>query len=267
MTGSRATTAHVVSSRGVASATRALPEEVPVALVYNGTTQAVMMATPCDLEDFGRGFTRTEGLGLIESVEVVTHDRGIEVQMWLPESAAEALAARRRAMAGPVGCGLCGIDSLDEAQRAVPVVGDGAVLTPAQIAAAMAALRAGQALHDKTRAVHGAGFFDPVHGLTTIREDVGRHNALDKLIGAVGDCSGGAVVLTSRVSVEMVQKAAMAGAAMILAVSAPTTLAVETAAQAGITLVALARDETFEIFTHPHRIELQDAEKDAPDVA
>ena len=267
MKGARATTAHAVSTRGAAVVTRALPEEVPVALVYNGTTQAVMMATPCDLDDFGRGFTRTEGLGCVESLEVVTHTKGIEVQMWLPEAAAEALAARRRAMAGPVGCGLCGIDSLDEAQRDVPQVSGGPVLTAQDIALAMSELRAGQGLHDQTRAVHGAGFFAPGQGLVAIREDVGRHNALDKLIGAVGDCSDGAVVLTSRVSVEMVQKAAMAGAAVILAVSAPTTLAVETAEQAGLTLVALARDETFEIFTHPHRIDVQDTQKDAPDVA
>lgn len=255
MTGHRATSAHVVSNGRAVTATRALPEEVPVALVYNGTTQAVMMATPCDLVDFGRGFTRTEGWGEVDSVDVVAHPNGIEVQMWLPEERAETLATRRRAMAGPVGCGLCGIDSLDQAVRDVPVVRADVSLTPHDIAAAMKALRGGQALHDKTRAVHGAGFFDPNQGLTAIREDVGRHNALDKLIGATPDCSQGAVVLTSRVSVEMVQKSAMAGAPVILAVSAPTTLAVKTADAAGITLVALARDDTFEIFSHPNRIQ------------
>jgi FdhD protein len=254
MKGARATKAHVVSHRRAATASRALPEEVPVALVYNGTTQAVMMATPCDLEDFGRGFTCTEGLGDIESVEVVTHPKGIEVQMWLPEAEAEALAARRRAMAGPVGCGLCGIDSLDQAVRAVPKVSSDLALSALDIATAVTALRDGQALHDKTRAVHGAGFYVPGQGLVSLREDVGRHNALDKLIGAAGDCSGGAVVLTSRVSVEMVQKTAHAGASAIIAVSAPTTLAVETAQAANITLIALARDDTFEVFTHPSRI-------------
>lgn len=255
MTGHRATDAHIVSNGRAVAASRALPEEVPVALVYNGTTQAVMMATPCDLEDFGRGFTRTEGWGAVDSVEVVAHGSGIEVQMWLPEDRAADLASRRRAMAGPVGCGLCGIDSLDQAVRAVPAVTAELVLTPADIATAMRALRAGQALHDKTRAVHGAGFYTPNQGLTSIREDVGRHNALDKLIGATPDCTAGAIVLTSRVSVEMVQKSAMAGAPVILAVSAPTTLAVKTADAANITLVALARDDTFEIFTHPNRIQ------------
>ena len=238
--------------------TRALPQEVPVALVYNGTTQAVMMATPCDLEDFGRGFTRTEGLGEVDSIEVVTHPNGIEVQMWLPEERAADLAERRRAMTGPVGCGLCGIDSLDQAVRDVPQVATDLMLTAKYISDAMAALRDGQALHDKTRAVHGAGFYVPDHGLTVIREDVGRHNALDKLIGAVPDCRGGAVILTSRISVEMVQKTAQSGAVVILAVSAPTTLAIQTADAANITLVGVARGDTFEIYTHSHRIQTEE---------
>lgn len=263
MNGYRATDAHVVSSGRAVAASRALPQEVPVALVYNGTTQAVMMATPCDLTDFGRGFTRSEGLGTPESIEVVSHAKGIEVQMWLPEARAKDLANRRRAMAGPVGCGLCGIDSLDEAVRDVAHVAADLTLDSDDIAAAMASLRAAQALHDKTRAVHGAGFYIPNQCLVNVREDVGRHNALDKLIGATGDCARGAVVLTSRVSVEMVQKSAMANAPVILAVSAPTTLAVETAMAANITLVALARDDTFEIFTHPQRIQT----KEATDVA
>ncbi|SLN18119.1 formate dehydrogenase accessory sulfurtransferase FdhD [Pseudooctadecabacter jejudonensis] len=268
MNGARATPAHVVSNGRAREASRALPEEVPVALVYNGTTQAVMMATPCDLEDFGRGFTRTEGLGEVDSLEVVTHPKGIEVQMWLPDDRAEALAARRRAMAGPVGCGLCGIDSLEQAERDLPRVTRDVVLTAAQVAEAMTALRAGQHLHDRTRAVHGAGFYQPGVGLGTVREDVGRHNALDKMIGAVGVADAGAAVLTSRVSVEMVQKCAMADIPVILAVSAPTTLAVKTAEAANITLAALARDHTFELFTHPSRIEtLTTPAKDAPDVA
>jgi FdhD protein len=268
MTGARATNAHIVSNGRAVAATRSLPEEVPVALVYNGTTQAVMMATPCDLEEFGRGFTRTEGWGEIDSIEVVPHENGIEVQMWLPDEIAETLASRRRAMSGPVGCGLCGIDSLDQAVRNVPAVESDITLTPTNVSMAMRDLRATQALHDQTRAVHGAGFYTPDQGLTAIREDVGRHNALDKLIGATPDCRIGAITLTSRVSVEMVQKTAMAGAPVILAVSAPTTLAVATAKIANITLVALARDDTFEIFTHPHRILVQPSQSnEAPDVA
>ncbi|AGI67341.1 putative protein FdhD-like protein [Octadecabacter antarcticus 307] len=268
MTGARSINAHVVSNGRAITATRALPEEVPVALVYNGTTQAVMMATPSDLEDFGRGFTRTEGWGEIDSVEVVAHPNGFELQMWLPETQAETLSLRRRAMAGPVGCGLCGIDSLDQAVRAVAPVTSDLALSPSDVARAMRDLRAGQTLHDKTRAVHGAGFFVPNRGLMTVREDVGRHNALDKLIGATPDCSHGALVLTSRVSVDMVQKSAMVGASVVLAVSAPTTLAVATAQAANITLVALACDDTFEIFTHFHRIHLPPFQtKEASDVA
>jgi len=142
----------------------------------------------------------------------------------------------------------------EEALRDVPAVGPGIRLGAADIAAALAALRDAQPLHDRTRAVHAAGFFVPGQGLVAVREDVGRHNALDKLIGAVGECSRGAIVLTSRVSVEMVQKAAMAGAGVVIAVSAPTTLAVETADRAGITLVARARDDRFDTFTHAERI-------------
>lgn len=267
-TGYRAIDAHVVRNASATISPRALPEEVPVALVFNGTTQAVMMATPCDLEDFGRGFSRTEGWGEVQSVEVVPHTSGIEVQMWLPEDRAQDLASRRRAMAGPVGCGLCGIDSLEQAVRTVPAVTAQLVLTPDDITRAMADLRGGQALHDLTRAVHGAGFYIPGHGIVVIREDVGRHNALDKLIGATPDCSAGAVVLTSRVSVEMVQKTAHSGSGVILAVSAPTTLAVATAQAANITLVALARDDRFEVFTHPTRISLPSStSKEATDVA
>ena len=259
MEGARATKALVVRGGQSIQTSRALPEEVPVALVYNGSTQAVMMATPTDLIDFGRGFSRSEGLGEIESIEVVTHPSGIEVQMWLSDDRANALAERRRAMTGPVGCGLCGIDSLDQAVRALPVSEATTSLTARQVKDAMSALRDGQALHDFTRAVHGAGFYHPEQGFIAVREDVGRHNALDKLIGAVPDIAIGAVVLTSRISVDMVQKAAQSGAGIILAVSAPTTLAVEAAEAAHVTLVALARDDTFEIFTHSHRIQTEEA--------
>lgn len=263
MTGHRSLTALAMRQGQAVQTLRTLPEEVPVALVYNGSTQAVMMATPCDLEDFGRGFTRTEGLGEVERIEVIDRPNGIEVQMWLPEEQANTLAARRRAMAGPVGCGLCGIDSLDQAGRNLPTVTADISIAPDDVTRAMAALRDGQLMHDKTRAMHAAGFYVPGQGLTCLREDVGRHNALDKLVGAWPDCSIGAIVLTSRISVDMVQKAALAGVSVILAVSAPTTLAVQTAQAANITLAALVRDDTFEIFTHPRRI----SSKEATDVA
>ena len=242
---------------------RALPDEVPVALVYNGTTQAVMMATPADLEDFGRGFSLTEGLvtdpSEITGLEVVEHGQGIEIRMWLADAAAERFEARRRATVGPVGCGLCGIDSLDEAMRVLPALPQGGpVLTPAGIAEAMAGLARHQALHDRTRAVHAAGFFVPGQGLVLAREDVGRHNALDKLAGALtgSDPSTGAVALTSRVSVNMVQKTVVLGARILIAASAPTSEALRQAEAAGLTVIALVRGTDFEVFTGEARIEM-----------
>lgn len=241
--------------------TRALPEETPIALTYNGSTQAVMMATPSDLEDFAVGFSLTEGIittpAQIETLTIEPHASGIDIQMWLSPDRAEALTKRRRAMAGPVGCGLCGIDSLEEATRPLPAVTARPALTLDQILTATDALRAAQPLHDETRAVHAAGFLSP-QGLSIAREDVGRHNALDKVIGALArhgfDPATGAFVLTSRVSIELIQKTALAGCGLLIAVSAPTTRAVATADAAGITLIALARDGVAEVFTHKHRI-------------
>lgn len=243
--------------------TRALPEEMPVALSYNGSTQAVMMATPGDLEDFALGFSLSEHIitdpSQIDSITVVTHDTGIEAQIWLREDRAEALGRRRRYMSGPVGCGLCGIDSLDEALRPIaPITAQGVSLTHADVDAAVNELSRAQPLHSQTRAVHAAGFYQPGAGLLLAREDVGRHNALDKLIGAMAarglDGATGAIVITSRVSVEMVQKCAVGGAPILIAISAPTAHAVRLAEAANLTLVALARGHGFDIFTHPDRI-------------
>ena len=240
---------------------RSLPDEVPVALVYDGSTQAVMMATPSDLEDFATGFSLTEGIitdaAQIEEMSIERHGEGIEVRMWLSDPQGNALTTRRRAMAGPVGCGLCGIDSLSEATRPLPRVTARPELTLAQITTATDALRAAQPLHDETHAVHAAGFLSP-QSLTLAREDVGRHNALDKVIGALAragiDPATGAFVLTSRVSIELVQKCAIAKAGLLIAVSAPTARAVDTAQEAGITLVALCRNGSAEVFTHADRI-------------
>lgn len=258
MKGARATP-RLVFGPSVTPGDRILPEEVAVALSFNGTTQAVMMATPADLEDFGIGFALTEGIadpGEVLSVEVESVPRGRDVQVWLKPEAEARLAARRRVMAGPVGCGLCGIDSIDQALREVPVVAPSAFrMTPGQVLAAMAELPGQQRLHDATRAVHGAAFWNG--RVVLAREDVGRHNALDKLVGAMVRASThptGAVVLTSRVSTDMVQKVAMLGAPMIIAVSAPTAEAVELAERAGITLVALARGDRFEVFSHTDRL-------------
>ena len=244
--------------------TRLVAEETAVALSYNGSTHAVMMATPADLEDFGIGFTLTEGIveqaGEIDSVELIETELGVEVRMWLSGDRAGSLAARRRAISGPVGCGLCGIDSLEQARRPPLRVESNTTFQARDLLAAMQALAPLQVLNQQTRSVHAAAFWDPSMGIIAVREDVGRHNALDKLAGALlGDgrsASDGAVLLTSRVSVELVQKAAMIGAPVVIAVSAPTTLAIRTAEEAGITLLAIARDDGYGVFTHPHRIVL-----------
>ena len=167
--------------------------------------------------------------------------------------------ARRRRLAGPVGCGLCGIESIDEAMRSVAEVGRSKLaLTTDDIVSSVRLLSRMQPLHAETGAVHAAGFYLPGKGVVAAREDVGRHNALDKLAGALAkagiDGASGAVVVTSRVSVEMVQKTAAIGAAFIIAVSAPTALAIRTAETAGMTLVALVRGDEFDIFTHPERV-------------
>lgn len=249
---------------GPAEGPRTLAEETPVALVHDGSTTAVMMATPADLEDFGVGFSLTEGLveraDEIRELEVAASDLGIEVRLWLAGERAERLAARRRHLAGPTGCGLCGIDSLAEAARPTRRVAAGAAprVTAAALLAAMAQMEAAQAIGPATRAVHAAGLWTP--GGLLVREDVGRHNALDKLVGAAaraGLAAGdGVLLLTSRVSVEMVQKAAVLGAPVLCAMSAPTALAVRTAKAAGLTLVAVARADGFEVFTHPERVAL-----------
>jgi len=251
---------------GDMTADRAVPEETPVALSYAGTTHAVMMASPADLEDFALGFSLTEGIvgsaAEIESIDVEDlggADGGIDIQIRLKDTANTRFQARRRRLAGPVGCGLCGIESIDEAMRSVDAVGQSSLtLVQSDITQAVALLSRQQPMHGATGAVHAAGFYQPGQGIVAAREDVGRHNALDKLAGALAkagiDGSQGAVVVTSRVSVEMVQKTASIGAPFIFAVSAPTALAIRTADAAGMTLVALVRGEEFDVFTHSERI-------------
>ena len=240
-----------------------VPEETPVAFSFAGTTHAVMMASPADFEDFALGFSLTEGIVAdakeIEAIEVEDLGAGIDIQIRLRDQANTRFQARRRSLAGPVGCGLCGIESIEEAMRSVDAVGASRLTLQAEdITSAVRLLSKQQPLHSETGAVHAAGFYVPGKGIVMAREDVGRHNALDKLAGALAragiDGSSGAVVVTSRVSVEIVQKTAAIGAAIIMAVSAPTALAIRTAEAAGMTLVALVRGDDFDIFTHPDRV-------------
>jgi len=241
---------------------RRVPEETPVALTYNGGTYAVMMATPQDLQDFAVGFSLSEGIVRspeeILSLDVIELDDGIELRMWLEPATAARISERRRQIAGPTGCGLCGIDSIAEAVRPAAIVAGELRVSASDITTATQALPAFQDIHNETRAVHAAAFWAPSQGIVALREDVGRHNALDKLAGAVARdgiaTDRGMVLLTSRVSVELVQKTAAMGAAVMVAVSAPTALAVRMADAAGITLIAVARSDGFEIFTHPERV-------------
>jgi FdhD protein len=250
----------------LSNASRWAPEETAVAFTYNGSTHAVMMATPADLEDFAIGFALTEGLiektSEVTSLEVVPMPLGVELRVWLEQDKAKAYSDRRRSLAGPTGCGLCGIESLEAAMRpAPPVIADQRRFTPGAIVDAMASLSQGQSLNEKTHAVHAAGFWTETKGLVAAREDVGRHNALDKLIGALirseTPPDSGFILMTSRVSIELIQKAARFGAPVLAAISAPTAAAVRLAEAANITLVAVARGQDFEIFTHPERLKTE----------
>lgn len=240
---------------------RTLAEEVAVAFSYDGATHAVLMATPDDLEDFALGFSYTEGIITaqkeIAELDVVSVADGIVLRMWLTGNRSDAFAARRRRFVGPAGCGMCGLESLAEANRAIPIARCDLQVSREDIAEAVAALPARQQLNKETQAVHAASFWRPSLGLV-LREDVGRHNALDKLAGALlrtgRSAADGIIVLSSRISIELVQKAGMMGAAIIVGVSAPTALAVRTADATGLTLVGIARDDGFEVFTHPERI-------------
>jgi formate dehydrogenase accessory protein FdhD len=236
--------------------------EAPVALVYNGVPFAVMMATPCDLEDFALGFALAEGIvgspGEFELVDILRTDQGISLQGLIPSHRFATLGERHRNLAGRSGCGLCGVESLEEAVRPPPVVTGGPAITVAAVAAGIQAMAGAQPLNAISGGAHAAGFVAG-DGRVTVREDVGRHNALDKLIGALAAApdnrvNSGFLAITSRASWEIVHKAAHARIAIIAAISAPTSLAISAAEAAGITLIAFARGDAMNVYTHPRRI-------------
>jgi FdhD protein len=259
----------------VAQTSRLLPEETPIALTYNRVTFAVMMATPHDLRDFAIGFSISEGvietIREIEDLEILPAASGIECRISLNNTRTEILDARRRKIAGPVGCGLCGMDSLEQAVLPPKKVSSPLRIQATLIAESFAAMEQQQALNQETHAVHAAAFINATTRALLLREDIGRHNALDKLIGAAlakGEHAGeGALLLTSRISIELIQKAAMFGAPVLAAISVPTARAVREAEQAGITLIGVARGDGFEIFTHAERILTEPSMSDEPSEA
>jgi FdhD protein len=251
--------------RGVAgdvAIDRPLADETPVGLLYDGCPQVVLMATPSDVADLAVGFTLTEriaGWTDITEVTVESRDEGLQVDVRLTAEGRKGRAkARSRSMEGRSSCGLCGVTRLVQAVRPLSPLAEGLTLRRAAIEAALDALEQEQALGRLTRAMHAAAFADASGALTLVREDVGRHNALDKLIGAAArtglDPSAGFVVITSRCSYEMVEKAAVAGLSLMVAISAPTALAIRKAQECGMTLVALARADGCTVFTRPERI-------------
>jgi formate dehydrogenase accessory protein FdhD len=238
-------------------------EEVPVALVYNGLSHVVMMASPTDLEDFALGFSLTEGI--IESkaefgdCDIVRAGEGIEAKIEISSRAFFRLKEHRRALQGRTGCGLCGVESLDQALRDLPRLNAELRVKPEAIHRALDALPALQGLNRITHALHAAAFCKPDGEIIGVREDVGRHNAFDKLIGALakdGVATGsGFAVITSRCSFEMAQKAISAGIPVLAAVSAPTHLAIKLAGSYDLTLLALARSDSMKLFTGARRIQ------------
>jgi FdhD protein len=239
---------------------RAVVVETPINILFGGVGFAVMMATPDDLEDFAYGFSFTEGViarpDEIREVEISRDEAGLKLDITLSGERMSAHLARGRAMAGRTGCGLCGIQDLAHLPQP-PRVAKAPPIAPASIRSALRALDAGQALNAETRAAHGAAWCGRDGAIRVLREDVGRHNALDKLIGALirSDVTPdqGFFVITSRCSFEMVAKAATFGAATLVAVSAPTSLALERAALYGVTLIALARADHATVFAPEER--------------
>jgi FdhD protein len=239
-----------------------IAEEVPISLVYNGLPHVVMLATPTDLEEFALGFSLTEGIiknpQELLSARIFNRSNGIEVQLKIPDHRFQCVADKGRNLTGRTGCGLCGASTLRQAIRQPnPVKGD-MILSASELVSALIDIKQYQKLNQLTGAVHAAAWAVPGQGILNIREDVGRHNALDKLIGSLlrtkKDLTSGFVIVTSRASYEMVQKTAWVGISLLAAVSAPTGLAIRMANETGLTLIGFARDDQYVIYTHPQRL-------------
>jgi FdhD protein len=247
---------------GQQNASDRVAEEVPIALEYNGISHAVMLATPLDLEDFALGFSLTEEIidspADIRDIETVVEARGVTVRLEIASACFARLKDRRRSLAGRTGCGLCGTESLPEAVRWPTPLQNEACFAAEAVSRAMQALRDRQPLHEASGATHAAAFSDASGNLQLVREDVGRHNALDKLVGAL--CSArlaateGFIVVTSRASYEMAGKTVRAGVPLLAAVSGVTGLAIDVAHASGLTLIGFARGQDLSIYTHAHRI-------------
>jgi FdhD protein len=246
----------------LADATDAIAEEVPIALVYNDRPHVVMMATPRDLDDFALGFSLSEAViakpDEIASIETQTLLEGIEVRLRVPDARAEALESRRRNLTGRTSCGLCGAQALEDAVRQPPAVGRGPAIDSDVLHRALAQMHDRQPLNVATGATHAAAWARRDGEIALLREDVGRHNALDKLIGAMARTGervdDGFLVVTSRASYEMVQKSATIGIAMLAAISAPTALAIHLAEETGMTLIGFARSESHVVYANPERV-------------
>ncbi len=241
-------------------------DETPVALVYNGISHAVMMATPAGLEEFALGFSLSEGIiaraADCHGIEVEESEEGIAVHLEIAGAAFMALKERRRSMAGRTGCGLCGVDSLRQVRRSLPALVPARGLHADGVRRALAAIGARQHLTHLTGAAHAAAWCGMDGQLRLVREDIGRHNALDKAIGAMAQAqvqpAEGFLLITSRVSFEMAQKAIMAGVPALVGMSAPTTAAIALAEQAGMTLLAFARGRDFVCYAHPAAMDMTD---------
>ncbi len=239
-----------------------IAEEVPISLVYNGIPHVVMLATPTNLEEFAVGFSVTEGIigsaSELLSTKIVTRSNGIEVHCKIPPERFSCLSEKGRNLTGRTGCGLCGASTLQQAIREPPPVNGGLSLPAIDLQSALAEIKQWQQLNQITGAVHAAAWAIPRQGVVALREDVGRHNALDKLIGFLlhsnQDLKAGYVIVTSRASFEMVQKSAFVGITLLVAISAPTGLAIRLADATGVTLIGFARGDQHVVYAHPQRL-------------